>query len=94
MAEETYRQLETTGERGRLARGRYSHPEDRWIAWQEWAPPKFAVTAERLAAAETPAREQHRTEREQRWQRLRQADPERAARIEELARTARALREP
>ncbi|MFD6187492.1 hypothetical protein [Streptomyces goshikiensis] len=44
--------MESTDERGRLARSRYSYREDRWIAWQEWAPPKFGVTADRLAAAE------------------------------------------
>ncbi|MFC8454408.1 hypothetical protein [Kitasatospora sp. NPDC057223] len=90
MAEETYRQLETTGQRGRLARSLYS--EDRWITWQEWAPPKFGVAADRLAAAEQHTQEQHRAEREQRWQRLRRADPDRAAHIEELGRAGRALR--
>lgn len=52
MAEATYREVETTGHRGRLASSRYSYyPEERWIAWQEWAPPVFGVTADRLAAA-------------------------------------------
>ncbi|MFD7736279.1 helix-turn-helix domain-containing protein [Kitasatospora phosalacinea] len=93
MAEETYRHLETTGERGRLARSRYDDREERWIPWQEWAAPLYAATAQRLAAAEQHTREQHRAERELRWQHLQQADPELAARIEELGRIGRALRE-
>ncbi|MFF3959544.1 hypothetical protein ACFYY1_41190 [Streptomyces sp. NPDC001890] len=93
MGEETYRHLETTGERGRLARARYDDHEDRWIAWQEWAAPLLAATAERLDVAEEHTREQHRVERERRWQRLRLANPEYAARIEELGRAGRALRE-
>ncbi|MGW2689630.1 helix-turn-helix domain-containing protein [Streptomyces sp. NPDC001414] len=93
MAEETYRQVETTGERGRLARARYSEREGRWLAWEEWAPPLFGVGAGRLAAAEERTREQHRAAREEWWQRLRGADPERAALIEELGRAGRALRD-
>ncbi|MGW9116587.1 helix-turn-helix domain-containing protein [Streptomyces sp. NPDC055663] len=93
MGEETYRHLETTGERGRLARARYDDREGRWIAWQEWAAPLFAATAERLDVAEEHTREQHRVERERHWKRLRLANPEHAARIEELGRAGRALRE-
>ncbi|GAA2650805.1 hypothetical protein GCM10010425_74440 [Streptomyces spororaveus] len=92
MAEETYRQMETTGQRGRLARSRYDDHEDRWIAWQEWASPLFGVTAERLDAAEQHTREQHLAERERRWQRLRLAAPDRAVRIEDLGRAGRRLR--
>ncbi|WP_327075504.1 helix-turn-helix transcriptional regulator (plasmid) [Kitasatospora purpeofusca] len=66
MAEETYRQMETTGLRGRLARARYDDREDRWTAWQDWAPPLFGVTAERLDAAERRTREQHLADRERR----------------------------
>ncbi|MFQ6146725.1 helix-turn-helix domain-containing protein [Streptomyces seoulensis] len=91
MAEETYRQLETTGERSRLARARYSDREDRWIAWQEWVPPVFGVSAGRLAAAEEHTRQQHQAERERQWQRLRRGGPAFAARIEEAGRAARAL---
>ncbi|MCJ0875267.1 helix-turn-helix domain-containing protein [Streptomyces sp. AP-93] len=93
MAEETYRQLETTGNRGRLASSRYSYHEERWIAWMEWAPPKFGVTAARLAAAEQHTREDHQADLERRWQQLRQTDPAFAARVEELGRLGRALRE-
>lgn len=93
MAEETYRQLETTGNRGRLASSRCSYREERWIAWTEWAPPKFGVPADRLAAAEQHTREDHQSELERRWQDLRQSDPAFAARIEELGRLGRALRE-
>ncbi|MFI5987337.1 helix-turn-helix domain-containing protein [Streptomyces sp. NPDC051555] len=93
MAEATYRELETTGIRGRLASSRYSYRQERWVPWQEWAPPKFGVTADRLATAEQHAREEHQAEREKRWQHLRKADPAFAARIEELGRLGRALRE-
>ncbi|WP_415954374.1 helix-turn-helix domain-containing protein [Streptomyces sp. KLOTTS4A1] len=92
MAEETYRQVETTGRRGRLARARYDRNEDRWAAWQEWASPLFGVTPERLDAAEEHTREQYLAELERGWQRLREADPDRAARIEELGREGRRLR--
>lgn len=92
MSEATYRELETTGHRGRLASSRYSYRERRWIAWQAWAPPVFGVSADRLMAAERHTREEHQAERERRWQHLRQTDPAFAARIDELGRAARALR--
>ena len=83
MAEETYRQLETTGHRGRLSSSRYDPTRDEWIAWQEWASPIFAVTADRLTAAEQHTREHWQTERARRWQKFREADPDRAAMIED-----------
>ncbi|WEO92812.1 helix-turn-helix transcriptional regulator [Streptomyces sp. FXJ1.172] len=89
MAEETYRQPETTGHRGRLSSSRYDHAQDRWIAWQEWAPPLFGVTAERLLAAEQHTREHYSAEREERWRQLRERDPDRVAMIEELGRRLR-----
>ncbi|MBX7555637.1 helix-turn-helix domain-containing protein [Streptomyces sp. NPDC004232] len=61
MAEETYPQLETTGQRGRLSSSRYDHAQDRWITWQEWAPPLFGVTAERLPAAGQHTQEHYNT---------------------------------
>ncbi|MFE7528954.1 helix-turn-helix domain-containing protein [Kitasatospora sp. NPDC057542] len=48
MAEETYRQVETTGHRGRAATSRYDGRLGRYIAWDEWAPPVYGVSAERL----------------------------------------------
>ncbi|WP_406275937.1 hypothetical protein OH779_00390 [Actinacidiphila glaucinigra] len=75
MGEETYRQLETTGHRGRLASGRYDDARGRWVPWQDWAAPVFQVTAERLLAAEQHTREQWQAERDGRWQRLREVNP-------------------
>lgn len=51
MAEETYRHLETTGERGRLSASRYDAAHDRWIAWSHWAAPLFHLAPDRLLAA-------------------------------------------
>ncbi|WP_158714241.1 hypothetical protein [Kitasatospora aureofaciens] len=51
------------------------------------------MTSERLDATEQHSREQHLVEREGRWQLLRLADPDRAARIEDLGREGRRLRE-
>ncbi|MBX7554422.1 helix-turn-helix domain-containing protein [Streptomyces sp. tea 10] len=84
MAEETYRQLETTGHHGRLSSSRYDHAQDRWIAWQDWAAPQFSVTTERLLAAEQHTREHYSTERDKRWRQLQ--DPDRVAMIEEMGR--------
>lgn len=89
MAEETYRQWEITGRRGRLTSGRYDHTRDRWIAWPDWAAPVFHVTADRLAAAEHRTQAHWRTERDRSWQRFRAADPERAAMIEGIGRSLR-----
>lgn len=49
MTEETYRHLETTGERA-LSSSRYDGERGRWIAWQEWAAPFFGVDPGRLLA--------------------------------------------
>ncbi|MGY0466952.1 helix-turn-helix domain-containing protein (plasmid) [Kitasatospora sp. cg17-2] len=89
MAEETYRQLETTGRRGRLASARYDDAQDRWIGWHEWAPPVFGVTEERLLAAERRTQEHWEAERAERWRRRREEDPDRVAMIEETARRMR-----
>ncbi|MFJ2113528.1 hypothetical protein ACIOEX_16855 [Streptomyces sp. NPDC087850] len=51
MAEETYRHLETTGERGRLSASRYDAARDCWVLWQDWASPVFGVEPDRLLAA-------------------------------------------
>ncbi|WP_424217783.1 helix-turn-helix domain-containing protein (plasmid) [Streptomyces sp. BI20] len=91
MGEETYRQLEKTAARGRLAGPRYDFAADRWVPWEEWAPPLFGVTAERLAAAETHTRALYQAARERCWAAFRAADPARAAAIEEAGRAARAL---
>ncbi|MFJ3883340.1 helix-turn-helix domain-containing protein [Streptomyces sp. NPDC090077] len=93
MSEATYRELENTGARGRLAGSRYSPREGRWLPWEEWAAPKFATTPDRLAAAEEHTRAEWQAERERRWQQLSEADPARAARIEELGRLGRPLRD-
>lgn len=90
MAEATYRELETTGNRGRLASSRYSYPEHRWVAWTEWAPPKFGVTADRLTTAEQHTREEHQAERETRWARLQEDNPAFAALLNEIGQRARA----
>ncbi|MFB7669725.1 helix-turn-helix domain-containing protein [Kitasatospora sp. NPDC056138] len=86
MAEETYRQLETTGRRGRLSSSRYDYARDRWIAWQEWAPPLFGVTAARLLAAEQRTQEHWKAGREKRRQQWRERDPDRVTKIEESLR--------
>ncbi|MFD4144722.1 helix-turn-helix domain-containing protein [Streptomyces sp. NPDC058572] len=51
MAAETYRQLETTGRRGRLSASRYDRAQDRWILWQDWASPTYCVGPQRLLVA-------------------------------------------
>ncbi|MEU8976691.1 hypothetical protein AB0D11_47485 [Streptomyces monashensis] len=66
MAGETYRQLQTTGHRRRLSSNLYDQTQDRWIAWQEWAPPLFGVTAKRLLAAEQHTHEHYNAQRENR----------------------------
>ncbi|MEU3317270.1 hypothetical protein ABZ743_31970 [Streptomyces sp. NPDC006662] len=93
MPEGTYRELENTGARGRLAGSRYSPREGQWLAWEEWAAARFAVTADRLAAAKEHTRAGYQAERERRWQQLREDDPAFEARIEELARLGRPLRD-
>ncbi|MEU3317418.1 hypothetical protein ABZ743_32735 [Streptomyces sp. NPDC006662] len=75
MSEATYRELENTGARGRLAASRYSPREGRWLAWEEWAAAKFAVTPDRLTAAEERTRADWQAERERRWQQLSEAEP-------------------
>ncbi|MFD3875352.1 hypothetical protein [Streptomyces sp. NPDC058623] len=92
MAEETYRQLDTTGNRGRLASSRYSYREERWVA-EGVGTAEVRRRRRRLAAALRHTREDHPAERERRWQRLHQADPAFAARIEELGRLGRALQD-
>ncbi|MCZ4103526.1 hypothetical protein [Streptomyces sp. H39-C1] len=84
MAEETYRQLETTSHRGRLSSGRYDSAQDRWILWREWAPPIFGVTADRLLPAEQYTQEHWQAEREKRWAtgRVRPATHNRATRAD------------
>ncbi|GAA2686844.1 helix-turn-helix transcriptional regulator [Streptomyces lunalinharesii] len=84
LAEETYRQLETTGHRGRLTLAHYDHARDEWIAWEDWAAPTFATTPERLLAALRRTEEYWPVLREQRWQRIREADPQWAARWERI----------
>ncbi|MFB7293401.1 hypothetical protein [Actinacidiphila glaucinigra] len=59
------------------------------MPWQEWAAPVFGVTGERLLAAEQHTREHCQAERDKRWQHLREANPDRAAMIEERGRRLR-----
>ncbi|MEU3317421.1 hypothetical protein ABZ743_32750 [Streptomyces sp. NPDC006662] len=82
--------MENTGARGRLAGSRHSPREGRWLAWEEWAAAKFAVSPGRLAAA---AQASYQAERERRWQQLSEADPSFADRIEKLARLGRPLQD-
>ncbi|MEU6332765.1 helix-turn-helix domain-containing protein [Streptomyces sp. NPDC047049] len=91
MAATTYRELETTGRRGRLSRSHYDPAQDRWLAWDDWAAPIFAVTPERLAAAVQATREHADAERAERWRLLCERDPERAAHIDRVITDARRL---
>ncbi|MEU2159439.1 helix-turn-helix transcriptional regulator [Streptomyces sp. NPDC019396] len=81
MSEATYRQVEITGHRGR---SHYDWTRGCWVAWQEWAPPVFGVTPERLAAAEQATQDHHQAERERRLRMMREQNPERAARLDRL----------
>ncbi|MDX2707791.1 hypothetical protein PV350_33820 [Streptomyces sp. PA03-6a] len=56
------------------------------MLWQEWAAPVFQVTAERLLAAEQHTWEHWQAERDRRWQRLREVNPDRVAMVEETGR--------
>lgn len=80
MAEETYRLLETTGYVGRGARARYSSRVDGWLAWEEWAALIYQVTPDRLMAATEASRAYWTVLRDQRWERIRKANPAFAAR--------------
>ncbi|MGW3077892.1 helix-turn-helix domain-containing protein [Kitasatospora sp. NPDC001132] len=82
IAEETYRQLETTGRRG--TRARYDRARDEWLAWDDWAAPAFDTTPERLLAALRRTEEYWPVLREQRWQRIRETDPQWAAMVEQI----------
>ncbi|WP_033355969.1 helix-turn-helix domain-containing protein [Kitasatospora aureofaciens] len=86
IAEETYRQLETTGRRG--TRAHYDRDRDEWIAWDDWAAPAFATTPERLRAALHRTQEYWPVLREQRWQKIREADPQWAAMVEQITKRA------
>ncbi|MER7820070.1 helix-turn-helix transcriptional regulator [Streptomyces sp. NPDC096153] len=96
-AEETYRQLETTGHRGRLSSPRYDDTQERWIAWHDWAAPHYGVTPERLLAATRRTREHHTAGRQMRWERLREQDlstPRRSRKQAGAADTFRAAIDP
>ncbi|MDH6711373.1 transcriptional regulator with XRE-family HTH domain [Kitasatospora sp. MAA19] len=86
IAGETYRQLETTGRRG--TRAHYDRARDEWIAWDDWAAPAFGTTPERLLAALRRTEEYWPMLREQRWQRIRAADPQWAAKVERMLKRA------
>ncbi|MEV6727125.1 helix-turn-helix transcriptional regulator [Streptomyces xanthochromogenes] len=86
MAPETYRHLETTGERGRLSRSRYDPAQDRWVLWEDWAAPLFGVTPARLQAAADATHEHAQAqwaERRRRWQ---EQYPERSAHLDRIVR--------
>ncbi|MFD8781245.1 hypothetical protein [Kitasatospora sp. NPDC059599] len=84
IAEETYRQLETTGRRG--TRAHDDRARDEWIAWDDRAAPAFGTTPERLPAALRRTEEYWPVLREQRWQRIREADPRWAATVGQTTR--------
>ncbi|MFJ6775029.1 helix-turn-helix domain-containing protein [Kitasatospora sp. NPDC091257] len=80
IAEETYRLLETTGRRG--TRAHYDRARDEWIAWDDWAALAFGTDPDRVRAALRHTEEYWPVLREERWQRIREADPEWAAMVE------------
>jgi transcriptional regulator with XRE-family HTH domain len=86
MAEETYRHLETTGQRGRLSASRYDPAQDCWVLWEDWASPVFGVSPQRLLEAWENTREHWRRERDERLRRWRAEFPERAARYDRIVR--------
>ncbi|WP_329501527.1 helix-turn-helix transcriptional regulator [Kitasatospora herbaricolor] len=93
MTEETYRQVEVTGHRGRAATSRYDGRLDRYIAWEEWAAPAYGVSPQRLAEAEQHTRQawqELRAERQRAW--LEQLDQVERARLERLGRRGRRAR--
>lgn len=92
MGEETYRQVETTGHVGRGARARYSPQTDAWLPWEVWAAPAYRVTPERLAAATDASRAYAAQVRQERWERIRDADAAFAARYDTAVQAIRAER--
>ncbi|GLF98215.1 helix-turn-helix domain-containing protein [Streptomyces yaizuensis] len=86
MAEETYRHLEITGERGRLSASRYDSVRECWVLWQDRASPAFGVAPGRLLAALRATHDHGQAERAEQRRQWQEQHPEQAAMIDRIAR--------